>query len=157
VRDSRAVSRQGRATQDHSERDTGRVSQTNGEVARALNKLWNEGVRDIPTEYLDPAVELESPFSSVSGQPYRGYTGIKEWVGDVDEQFSEWQNRLDDVREVGNAVITVGVLHGRGRGSGIEFDQPCALVMDFGSDNRITRVRIYWDVDAALKAVGLAE
>ena len=51
------------------------MSQKKGAVARELNRLWNEGVRSVPTEYLDPAVELESPFSSVSGEPYRGHAG----------------------------------------------------------------------------------
>jgi ketosteroid isomerase-like protein len=127
----------------------------NAEVARALSELWNEGVRSVPTEYFDPAVELESPFSSVSGEPYRDHAGIERWVRDVDEQFSEWQTRIEDLREVDNAVITIGRLYGRGRSSGIKLDQPYAIVMDFGSDQRITRVRIYWEVDAARKAVGL--
>ena len=127
----------------------------NVEVARALSELWNEGVRAVPTEYLDPAVELESPFSSVSGVPYRGHVGIEQWVRDVDEHFSEWRNHIEDVRAIGNAVITQGRLHGRGRGSDVELDQPCAIVMDFGRDHRITRVRIYWDVHTALEAVGL--
>jgi hypothetical protein len=29
--------------------------------------------------------------------------------------------------------------------------------MDFGRDHRITRIRIYWNMDAAREAVGLAE
>ena len=132
------------------------MSQSNVETARALTDLWNEGVRSVPTEYLDPAVELESPFSSVSGRPYRGYAGIEQWVRDVDEHFAEWQIHIDEVRQAGTAVVQVGRLHGRGRGSGVQLDQPFVCAMDFQSDNRITRVRIDWDVDAALKAAGLA-
>jgi hypothetical protein len=59
------------------------------------------------------------------------------------------------VREVGAEVVTVGSLHGRGRGSAIELDQAFASIIGFGGDHRMTRVRIYWEVDAALKAVGL--
>jgi ketosteroid isomerase-like protein len=133
------------------------MSQENVEIVRALVDHWNAGVRSVLTEYLDPAVELESPLSSVSGEPYRGHSGIEQWVRDVDEQFAEWQIDLDDVRGVGNTVIAVGSVHGRGRGSGIEFDQPSAIVAAFGSDHRITRARIYADVDAAREAVGLSE
>jgi ketosteroid isomerase-like protein len=133
------------------------MSQENVEVVRALVEHWNAGVRSGLTDYLDPAVELESPFSSVSGTPYRGHAGIEEWTRELDEQFSVWRLRLDDVREVGNTVIAVGSAHGRGRTSGIEFDQPSAVIAAFGSDHRITRARIYADVDAALKAVGLLE
>src|SRR5690348_2389564 len=133
------------------------MSQKNAEVVRALVDNWNAGVRSVPTEYLDPAVELESPFSSVSGTPYRGYAGIEEWMRELDEQFSVWRMRLDDVREVGDTVIAVTSVHGRGRASGIEFNQPSAVVAAFGSDHRITRARIYADVHAALEAVGLSE
>jgi ketosteroid isomerase-like protein len=125
------------------------------EVARALTELWNEGERDVPTEYLDPSVELESPFSGVAGEPYRGHEGITRWAKEIDEHFAEWQIELEDVRLVGDAVIALGRVHGRGRGSGIELDQPSAVVMDFGTDGRITRVRIYWDLAAARAAVGL--
>jgi SnoaL-like domain len=131
------------------------MSQVNVEVARAVTDLWNEGVRSVPTEYLDPVVELESPFSSVAGMPYRGHAGIEQWVRDIDEHFAEWRIEIDELREVGVEVVTVGRLHGRGRGSAIELDQVFASIMDFGSDHRITRVRIYWEVDAALKAAGL--
>jgi ketosteroid isomerase-like protein len=133
------------------------MSRENVEVVWKLFERWNSGDHTAPTEYLDPSVELETPFSSVSGEPYRGHAGVEEWIRDLDEQFSVWRYCLDDVREVGNAVIAIGSVYGRGRGSGIEFDQPSALVVDFGTSHRITRVRIHLDVDAALEAVGLAE
>ena len=98
------------------------MSQENVEIVRAIVDHWNAGVRSVLTEYLDPAVELESPFSSVSGEPYRGHAGIEQWVRDVDEQFAEWQIDLDDVRELGNTVFATASIHGRGRASGIAFD-----------------------------------
>jgi ketosteroid isomerase-like protein len=122
---------------------------------RRLFERWNAGDRSIPPADLDPAVELESPLSSVLGRPYRGQAGIAQWIRDVDEQFAEWRLRVDDVREVGNAVIAIGGIHLRGRNSGVALDQPGAWVVEFGSDHRITRVRIYLEADAALKAVGI--
>jgi ketosteroid isomerase-like protein len=133
------------------------MSQENVEIVRALVDHWNAGVRSVVTEYFDPAVELESPFSSVSGEPYRGHAGIEQWVRDVDEQFAEWQIDLDDVREVGNIVIAIASIQGRGRASGIAFQFSPAIVACFGSDDRITRARIYLDVNEALEAVGLSE
>jgi hypothetical protein len=38
------------------------MSQSNVELGPAVVDLWNEGVRSVPTEFLDPSVELESPF-----------------------------------------------------------------------------------------------
>jgi len=63
----------------------------------------------------------------------------------------------DDLREVGNQVVAIGTVNGRGRASGIALEFRSAIVVQFGSDHRITRARIYPDVNEALKAVGLEE
>jgi ketosteroid isomerase-like protein len=133
------------------------MSQENVEMVRAVVEHWNAGNRTVPSELLAPDFELETPFSSVSGTPYRGYAGIEEWLRDLDEQFSEWQNQIDDIREVGDSVIATGSVRVRGRVSGFEIDQPAAWVGHFGADRRLTRARIYLDHNEALKAVGLEE
>jgi ketosteroid isomerase-like protein len=127
------------------------------EVVRTIFQRWNAGDHSVPTAYLDPAVELESALSSVSGEPYRGHAGFEEWIRDLDEQFAEWRLRLDEVREVGDTVIAIGGIHLRGRTSGVALDQPAAWVGDFGTDHRLRRARIYLDPAEALKALGLAD
>jgi ketosteroid isomerase-like protein len=131
------------------------MSPENVEIVRAVIEHWNAGDRTVPRELLAPDFELETPFSSVSGTPYRGYAGIEEWLRDLDEQFSEWQNRIDDIHEVGDNVVATGSVHIRGRISGFEIDQPASWVGHVGSDHRLTRARIYLDPAEALKAVGL--
>jgi ketosteroid isomerase-like protein len=133
------------------------MSRENVEVVRALAEQWNAGVRSVPTEFVHPEVELETPFSSVVGEPYRGYAGMEQWMRDIDEQFADWRISHDDVREIGSQVITIGTVQGRGRASGIAVQFPFAMVADFGRDDRITRARIYSDVNEALEAVGLRE
>lgn len=129
------------------------MSQANVELVRALADRWNAGVRSVPTASLHPAVELETPFSSVSGEPYRGYSGVQQWTRDIDEQFAEWRLRLEEVREAGDAVIAVGGVHGRGRASGIAVDFPVAALVCFAEDQRVVRLRIRLDVSAVLESV----
>jgi len=134
------------------------MSQANVEIVRALFEGGNAGLSfGSFARYFDPAIELESPLSSVVGQPYRGYAGMEQWRRDLDEQFVEWRMSLDAVREVGNQVIAVGSVSGRGHASGIALQFPSAVVFDFGSDHRITRAHIYPDVNEALEAVGLED
>jgi ketosteroid isomerase-like protein len=133
------------------------MSQESVEIIRSLIEHFNAGDRTVPAELFDPNFELETPFSSVSGTPYRGPAGIGEWLRELDEQFSEWGNRLDSIRENGDIVIVTGSLHVRGRVSGLEFDQPSARVGHFGADHRLIRARIYLDPAEALTAAGLAE
>jgi SnoaL-like domain len=129
------------------------------ELVRTLIGRWNAGdhdPEDLP-EYVDTQFELESPFSSVIGEPYRGYAGLEQWARDLDEQFAEWSIGLDDIRQVGDQVITIATVDARGRASDITLQFRSASVFDFGSDDRIACVRIYLDVDEALKAVGLED
>lgn len=133
------------------------MSQEQIDVLRTVFELWNADDYDAILEHLDPAVQLESPLSSVAGEPYRGHAGIMDWRRDLYEQFAEWRLTVDSFREVGNAVIAVGHIALRGRGSGVSFDQRTAWVADFGADHRMTRLRVFLEVDAALRAVGLAE
>src|SRR5687768_16167958 len=118
------------------------MPQENVETLRRLFERWNTGERGVPAEDLDPARELESPFASTIGEPYRGPDGIAQWMRDLDENFVEWRLALDEVREVGNTVVGIGTSRLRGRTSGVAFDQPTAWVVEFGADHRITRARI---------------
>ena len=118
---------------------------------------WNAGEHGSAAfpDYFDPAIELESPFSSIRGEPYRGYAGIEEWVRDQDEQFAAWAISLDEVRQIGNQVLAISTIEARGRASDITLRVQSAGVFDFASDDRVARVRIYADASDARKAVGL--
>jgi ketosteroid isomerase-like protein len=130
------------------------MSQRNIDSVSTLIERWNSGEREISPE-IDPAIELESPFSAVRGEPYRGHAGIREWFQAIDEQFSAWRIDVDDLREVDRDVLGTGYVHLRGRASGVELEQPFALVVSFGAGDRIKRVRIYTEIEAAQRAVGL--
>jgi ketosteroid isomerase-like protein len=62
----------------------------------------------------------------------------------------------DELRDLGDRVLLLGRVQGRGRGSGLQVDSPLAVVFDFHGD-KISRGRTYLDPGAALRAAGLAE
>ena len=109
-----------------------------------------------PRELVDPAIELRSPFSSVAGEPYRGYEGIEQWARDIDEQFSQWRMDLDGVTMHEGRALALATVRVRGRGSDLELRQETAAVAEFAADGRIARIDIFIDVDAARAAVGLS-
>jgi len=135
------------------------MSRDRVEIVRALFERWNAGDHgnELFPEYFDPAIELESPFSSVVGEPYRGYEGMQRWVGDLDEQFTLWSISTDEVREVGNRVFTLTTVRARGRASDIALRFPSAGILEFADDDRVSRIRIYLDVGEALNAAGLSD
>jgi hypothetical protein len=135
------------------------MSKDRVDMARALFQRWNDGDHgaEVFPEYFDPAIELVSPFSSVAGEPYRGYAGMERWVSDLDEQFVVWSITPDELQMVGERVIALATVHARGRSSDIALQFPSAGVLDFAEDNRLTQIHIYLDVNEALKTVGLEE
>jgi SnoaL-like domain len=127
------------------------------EIVRALFERWNAGQHSAEAfpDYFDPAIQLESPFSSIRGEPYRGYAGIEEWVRDQDEQFAVWSITPEELRQIGSQVLAITTVEARGRASDITLHFRAAAVVDFASDQRLKRVRIYTDVDEGRKVVGL--
>jgi ketosteroid isomerase-like protein len=133
------------------------MSRENLQAVRALIDAWNSGDRDFERlgAYFAPSVSLESPLSSVSGEPYRGHPGLEQWARDLDEQFERWEIISDDVRAVGDRVLAVGTVNAVGRASAAALQFPAATVFTFASDHRLTRIHIYLRVGEAFEAVGL--
>src|SRR5208283_4081161 len=109
------------------------MSRDRVDMVRALFERWNAGDHESESfpEYFDPAIELESPLSSVVGEPYRGYAGMERWVGDLDEQFALWSISTDEVREIGRRVFALTTIRARGRASDVALEFTSAGLMEF--------------------------
>jgi SnoaL-like domain len=133
------------------------MSQDRARRVGTLIELWSTRDFTRVPEFFDPGVELESPFSSVAGAPYRGYAGIERWIADIDQQFAEWSVAPQELRDAGDRVIAIAAIGARGRGSEVRLQFPAATVFEFAADNRVTRMRIYLDLREALADIGLEE
>jgi hypothetical protein len=128
------------------------MSREHVERVRAMHELWNAGDRRFTelSEYVAADVELESPFASVEGAPYRGYSGIERWLHDIDDQFSEWSIAPDELREVADRVLAISTVAFRARASDLTSKFQAAAVFDFAPDGLVQRVQLYLDVEEAL-------
>jgi ketosteroid isomerase-like protein len=99
------------------------MSQENVQTLRRLIELWARGPTDVPTDLVAPEIEFVSPLTDLRGRPYRGYDEAREWMRDVREQFETWEYTVDELREAGDAVLALGHVHLKGRGSGVVLDQ----------------------------------
>ena len=106
-------------------------------------------------EITDENIELEPRRAATEGI-FRGHDGIRRFLEDTRESFDRFELDYRDVRDLGEGrVIGVGVIHIRGRGSGLETEVPTAVIASF-RDGRMTSFKDYGDRDAALAAAGLA-
>ena len=132
------------------------MSQENVELVREGFARWNKGDHGFFFNLAAPDVELFSRFGSLSGEPYRGHEGIREWLVDIEQSFERFDLWLDDVRDLGDDVLATGGISMRARGSGLDMKQPMGWVFDF-RDGRVARMRFYASPAEALEAVGLRE
>ena len=112
---------------------------------------WNDGERDPSAMSFDLAdgFELES---ALTGRVFAGRDGLIEWMAEIDENFESWRLRIDEVREVApDRHLVLGGVHLRGRGSGVELDQPIGWVLDFEGET-LARLRNLADHESAIAA-----
>jgi ketosteroid isomerase-like protein len=118
----------------------------------ALNRRDVDGI----AATLDPDVELVPLRAVLDGSAYRGHEGMRRWLADMSEDWTDFEFALDDVRELGpGRVLVQATMHLRGQ-SGVALDSPAAWLCDM-RDGRVSRIRFYTDSAAALAAAESVE
>jgi ketosteroid isomerase-like protein len=133
------------------------MSQENVEIAGQGIDAYNgrdiDAFADLTTADFEwfPALDR-----TVEARSYRGREGIETYLGEVRNTWEELHVLGDEIRDLGDRVLVLGRVEGRGRGSGVQVDAPVGFVIDFRGV-KVSRVRAYLDQGEALRAAGLAE
>jgi hypothetical protein len=73
-------------------------------------------------------------------------------MAEIDENFESWRLTIGEIREIRtDRYLVLGRVHLRGRGSGVEFDQPVAWLLDWEGD-LLCRLRNFVDYGMAIAA-----
>jgi ketosteroid isomerase-like protein len=125
-----------------------------GDVARARAALAAFGTGDLDRlvrQFHPDFVGVVPPELSAEPDTYRGYAGIRRYL----ESFREYVDGLrfvpEDVIDAGDAVVVAMRIEGRGRGSGVPFEQRLANRITV-RDGLIDSMTAYATVDEALAA-----
>ena len=104
--------------------------------------------------YLDPHVVFDpSRVGVLKTDAGYGPEGVAKTVNGFVGAFEEYSYEVERLTDLGAGVIlAIASEGGRGRGSGVEVRRPLALVYSV-LDQRITRITVFPDEDAALAAV----
>ncbi len=81
---------------------------------------------------------------ALDGGGVRGREGVERFVVDTEENWEGLQIVAEEFRDLGDRVLVLGRMKGRGKGSGVPVDQPFASILEFRGD-RIRRNRVYLD------------
>ena len=137
------------------------MSQENVEIARsgfeAFNRAFSEGASDF-YETLDPKVEWVPMSALLGGTRYRGHDGVRVWFEEMGRDWTSFQVRPEQFRDLGNGgVLVLGSWRAQGRAGEvlIEFSQAAWLV--HYRKGKLVRLQTFTERKQALEAAGLSE
>ncbi len=135
------------------------MSQANVEILWRVADAYNRRDVEGMVEDLHPEIEWHPLLQVLLGGEatvYRGHGDVRRGVRELDEAFVELQAEPSEVRDLGERVVAIGHLRGRGRESGAMTESALAWIVEF-KDAKVIRVREYLDPKEALEAAGLVE
>ena len=103
-----------------------------------------------------PAFEMH--LVGVAGEPvhYAGVSGIREFFRDVAESWESFRFEATDFRDLGDRVLVLGEVRGRGRVSGIDVADRWGWIIEL-REGKAESLRGFLDQCEALEAAGLGE
>jgi ketosteroid isomerase-like protein len=81
---------------------------------------------------------------------------VRALFADFTEHFDSWRIYCEDIRDLGDRVLALGIVRATGKESGAETELPFTVVARI-KDGLVTDYTDYGDRDQALEAAGLRE
>src|SRR5271157_1512530 len=105
------------------------MSQENVEIAVKSIDAFNRRDVEALVELSTPDVERFPPmFGALDGGSFRGREGIEMSLEDVRKAWDEFCILSEEFRDLGDRVLMLGRVTGRGRESGVEVNSPLGAI-----------------------------
>ena len=119
--------------------------------------LVNRQTGEPVTSHLDPQVVYEDgTLPDHAQETYYGIEGVVRATERWTEPFEELTVELERIVGSGDCLVSIHSLRARARHTGIEFDEPLAILWRF-RDGRVIYFRSFREPGEALEAAGLSE
>jgi ketosteroid isomerase-like protein len=129
------------------------VSGEQAEIVRAQWEAYNRGDMDAFLAPIDPDCEFHEDPAFPEAGVYRGPEEIRAYISQFREAMADHSFEIEEVRDLGSAVIALLHERARGRASGVEVDLRPAFVCRFRGQ-KIVWARAYLDRAQALADAG---
>ena len=133
------------------------MSSENVEIAKRVVDAFNR--RDVESFFALSVSAFEwypAMAGTAEGGGHRGREGIEAYLADIGEAWEEYRVLADEFRDLGDRVVMLGRIEGRGHGSRAWIDSPTGTIFEF-LNGKMSRLRTYLDHGEALRAAGLSE
>jgi uncharacterized protein len=124
------------------------------ETIRRGVEAYNAGDVDGMIALTHPEVRLTPVRKLLEGGEYIGHAGLRRFMADMDEDWSERGIDVAEVHDTGDRVLVLGDFHGTGRASCAEVRYPVAWLCEM-QDGKLARMVAYTDQEQALTEAGL--
>jgi ketosteroid isomerase-like protein len=130
------------------------VSEANVELVRRAFEAFATRDVDAALAIADEDVEFLPVTANLTtgGVPYRGHEGVTRYLQDVARVWDELRVYPTEYRDVGETVVALGRVHGRG--GGMIIDRPTGWVWRC-RNGKIVFGRVYASHEEALRAADL--
>jgi ketosteroid isomerase-like protein len=123
----------------------------NEDLIWSIVNRWNDGDRDVLLEVIDDDTELHSRLGELRGRPYIGPDGFREWIADIDEQFSGFHLNIERLEELEpGLIIASGSIDFRGRKSDLPWEEVTAWLLEI-DEGRLRKMQIHPDRETAFR------
>lgn len=119
----------------------------------ALERGDLETFQELARERLGPDFEFHLVWD---GRVLRGFEGTQEWIADTRETWEGYSQKLEEIVELGDDVVVVVSISGRGGESGVPVSQELAVIWTFEGE-RALRARSFTSRAEAFAALGEPE
>jgi ketosteroid isomerase-like protein len=128
------------------------MSQERVEIVREGIEAWNRHDFEMGIRHLAPDVEwLPASPAAVERSVYRGYDEVRRGFDAIWDTWDVFQFEEREIRDLGDSVLWLGIVHMRGGTSGVELDQEFANLLAFSGD-QVVRVRGFRSWQEAIDA-----
>jgi ketosteroid isomerase-like protein len=129
------------------------VADSNIDVVRRLFGDYADGGVEAVLQAADESIVIEIP-PELSAEPdtYRGHDGVRRYFAGFEGMIEDVRYEALELTAVGEDVVLAHIrLSGRGLSSGLDVDMEAFVVHELAG-GRITRIRVYADLESARRA-----
>ena len=126
------------------------------EIVQRGIEAFNRRDIDALDDLMTPDFEFITAMAGIENEIVRGREGVGRYFESLDDAWEEFVLVPGEFRDLGDSVLMLGRIEGRGRGSGVQVETPDGVIYDF-RDGKVCRTRAFLDHGEALRAAGLAE
>jgi ketosteroid isomerase-like protein len=125
------------------------VTRSNADVVKDVYAAWARQDYDVFPRVAHPEIEMDFTDRVLNPDTYRGYDGLRRFIGEVAELWEWMVMDIERVIERGDEVLVVVRVRLRGKGSGVELESVIAQRWRL-RDGKIVHMKLRQDAEAAL-------